>query len=514
MSSLLANSSIAWAALVIVLLPLLIIGSSEFEERLRQRDSPFQPSITIVRVWLVPVFTLWMLSRALLGLDRGNLVVRLLASAVLLAGAAAALSALRVAVANLVARSRSGDRRQVPRLLLAMPRLLVILATAWFLIAEVWGVDLSAALTALGVTSLVISLALQPTLSSIASGFTLLADQPFGPGDWIEADGVEGHVVDVNWRSTRIKDRNGDLVVIPNGLLANATITNYDEPGRLHRVVVPVQIERTAPPTAAKAMLEDAARSTPGVLEDPPPFARVVQIADPVVDYQTYMWIDDYAIAPRVKADFGSLVWYLSYRHGVPLPNPAQDLYLFDGAKTALDGRITSADLRQHILQSPLLEELDDEVLDVLANAGSIGSYQQGEIIAQGAQQGLMLLHRGQARLVLHRPGAEDLFVLDLEPGEVFGALDEPIQHEWPAMIVAATDCEIVSFPRDAASRALASATDLADAFDQLSLSRRRRTDRVIRRALRDMAPGAGSAAGEAEAPPTSPAGGGDEVSP
>ena len=74
--------------------------------------------------------------------------------------------------------------------------------------------------------------------------------------------------------------------MIPNGQLAKATITNYDQPNRLHRVKVPVQIERTAPPTAAKEMLLDAARSTPGVLEDPPPFARVTQIADPVVDYE------------------------------------------------------------------------------------------------------------------------------------------------------------------------------------------------------------------------------------
>ena len=48
--------------------------------------------------------------------------------------------------------------------------------------------SIDAALTALGVTSLVISFALQDTLSGIASGFTLLADQPFSPGDWIIGD--------------------------------------------------------------------------------------------------------------------------------------------------------------------------------------------------------------------------------------------------------------------------------------------------------------------------------------
>jgi small-conductance mechanosensitive channel len=371
MSDLFPDSSGAWAALIIVVLPLLIIGTGEVEERLRQRDSKFQPSVSTVRVWVVPLLTLWILARVLLDVASDNLFMRVLGSAVLLAGTSAALSALRVVVADLADRPRRTGRRPIPRLLLAMPRLLLILASLSFLIAGVWGVDLSAALTALGVTSLVVSFALQDTLSGIASGFTLLADQPFSPGDWIESDEVEGRVIDVNWRATRVQDRNGDLVVIPNGQLANATITNYDRPRRLHRVKVPVQIERSAPPTAAIEMLIDSARSTPGVVSDPAPFARVTQIADPVVDYEASMWIEDYTIAPQVKADFGALVWYLSYRHDVPLPNPAQDLYLFDGAKTAIESQITSADIRRRLVDAPMTGDLDDDTLDQLASRRS-----------------------------------------------------------------------------------------------------------------------------------------------
>ncbi len=288
--------------------------------------------------------------RALFDVDRTNVFLRFLGTAMLLAVAAAVLSAFGVLVTRIADRPRRSGKRAVPRLLLAVPRLAVILVTAWLLLAGIWGVDLSAALTALGVTSLVVSFALQDTLGGIASGFTLLADQPFSAGDWVMSEDVEGRVIDVNWRSTRIEDRNGDLVVIPNGQLSKATIVNYDQPTRLHRVMVPVQIERSAPPTAAKAMLIEAARSTAGVVSDPPPFVFVTNIADPVVDYQAYMWIDDYSIRPRVQADFAALVWYLSYRHGVPLPNPAQDLYLFDGNASALASQVSSADVRRALL--------------------------------------------------------------------------------------------------------------------------------------------------------------------
>ena len=483
------DSSAAWAALIIIVLPLLIIGSAEVEERLRQSDSPYQPAIGTLRVWVVPLLTVWVLARALLDVTDDNLFIQLLGSAVLLATAVAALSAFRVVATELADRPRRTGRRPIPRLLLALPRLLLIITTAWLLIAGVWGVDLSALLTALGVSSLVISLALQDTLSGIASGFTLLADQPFSTGDWIESNDIEGRVIDVNWRATRIQDRNGDLVVIPNGQLATATIVNFDQPSRLHRVKVSVQIERSAPPTAAIAMLVDAARSTPGVVQDPPPFARVTQIADPVVDYQASMWIEDYSLAPQVEADFGALVWYISYRHDVPLPNPAQDVYVFDGAKAAVEAQVTTAEVRRRIADIPLVAALDDDALDKLAAVASIGQYRSGEtIIEEGTQHDLLLMHAGRARLVLRRENAEDLNVVDIEAGEAFGVLSEsPVSDR--ALVVAITDCEVLRIPPEGSGRAIAIAPDLADVLDQLAATRRRRIERALRRSGREVDP-------------------------
>ncbi len=489
MSDLFVDSSAAWAALIIIVLPLLIIGSAEVEERLRQRDSPYQPAVGTLRIWVVPLVTVWVLARALLDVADDNLFIQLLGSAVVLAAAVSALSAFRVVVTELADRPRRTGRRPIPRLLLALPRLLLIIATAWLLIAGVWGVDLSALLTALGVTSLVISLALQDTLSGIASGFTLLADQPFSTGDWIESNDIEGRVIDVNWRATRIEDRNGDLVVIPNGQLATATIVNFDQPSRLHRVKVSVQIERSAPPTAAIAMLVDAARSTPGVVQDPPPFARVTQIADPVVDYQASMWIEDYSLAPQVEADFGALVWYISYRHDVPLPNPAQDVYVFDGAKAAVEAQVTTAEVRRRIADIPLVAALDDDALDKLAAVASIGQYRSGEtIIEEGTQHDLLLMHAGRARLVLRRENAEDLNVVDIEAGEAFGVLSEsPVSDR--ALVVAITDCEVLRIPPEGSGRAIAIAPDLADVLDQLAATRRRRIERALRRSGREVDP-------------------------
>lgn len=486
MSDLFRDPGTGWAALLVVVLPLVIIGVGEVEERLRQRDSEFRRAVAIVRTWVVPLFAAWAIVRALFDTTEYEVVVQLLASAGVVAAGTAALAAVAVLVTRVAERPRSDGQRSVPRLLLALPRLGVIIVITWVLVAGVWNVDLSAAMTALGVTSLVISFALQDTLSGLASGFLLLSDRPFQPGDWIRVGDLEGRVVDINWRSSRIQNRDGDLVIVPNGQLAGATIVNYDEPDRFHRVVVQLQVAFVNPPTSAKEMLLSAARATPGVLEEPAPRVRVVRVDDPLMGYEVDLWIEDYAIAPAVKSDFGSLVWYHSHRLDVPLPSPAQDLYLYDGVQAGAAGRPDRSALRRRLQTSVLFDELDDDALDELAAAAEAKRYALGESVsASTGAAGLYVLWSGSARIVVQAGEADFVHVLDLEPGDVFGLFDEPSDGQPERAVVAQTDCEVVVVEADTATGVISRDPTLSRVLDQLAAVRRRRVDRALRRVSR-----------------------------
>jgi small-conductance mechanosensitive channel/CRP-like cAMP-binding protein len=480
-SDLFRDPTAGWAALLVVLLPLVIIGIGELEERLRQRDSSLQRPVGIVRNWVLPLFAVWALVRVLFDPADDNIANQFVGTLLILAFASAALAAMAIVVGRVRDRPRDG-RRSVPRLVLAFPRLIVVMVIGWLLIAGIWNVDLSAALTALGVTSLIVSFALQDTLGGLASGFTLLADQPFQVGDWIRADAVEGRVVDINWRSSRIQTRNGDLVVVPNGQLADATITNFDEPTRLHRVVVPVQVAYANAPSNAKDMLLAAARSTPGVLADPPPAALVVQVDDPLMGYEVHLWIADYTIVPQVTSDFGSLVWYHSHRRGVPLPSPAQDLYLWDGVRTAESGRRDHGSVLTGLRRSPLLDELDDDQLDQLAGATTPGRFSRGETILTPDSDDVVLLEEGTARYVLRLDDGRTETVLELSGGDVAAALDRADTGGRDIELIATTDCDVLSLPADVAGGVISRSPALSSALDQLASGRRRRVQRLLRR--------------------------------
>ena len=482
-----AGSNPTWALIVIVIIPAAIIAAAELDERLRQRESALRPALITVRTWALPFFAIWALLVPVIGSERESLVVRIIASGLVLALAAAALGVLRVIIEDIRRRAQSGERGGAPDLLLALPRIATIIAAGWILIDTVWGIDLSAALTALGVTSLVVSFALQDTLSGLASGILLLGDRPFQPGDWISSGDVDGIVVDINWRTTRIRDRDGDMLIVPNSQLAGSTVVNHTSPDPVTRVVVEVQIAFTNPPTLAKEMLLDAARGTPGVLEDPPPDVRVVQIDDPLMGYEVQLWVDDFAIGPRVKSDFGSLVWYQSHRHAVPLPSPAQDLYLYDAATTPADREFTMAEVRLGLQRSPLLASLADADIDRLAVATVPSRFAAGETIVDSrtSSPSIAVVVEGRAVLVLVEPGEPDATVAELGEGDLLGLTDDTGGRV--LVVRAVTDCEVLSVEAEAAAEIGSRNADVADAFDRTSSIRRRRVDRIIeRRSLAD----------------------------
>ena len=91
------------------------------------------------------------------------------------------------------------------------------------------GTALTASLTALGLSGIIVGLAAQTTLADIITGIVLLIDRPFRIGDRIRIEKLDtwGDVIEIGWRSTRILTRDNRLVTIPNSIIGTDMITNY-----------------------------------------------------------------------------------------------------------------------------------------------------------------------------------------------------------------------------------------------------------------------------------------------
>ena len=94
-------------------------------------------------------------------------------------------------------------------------------------VAREWNYDISAFIASLSIGSLAVAFAAKDALANVFGSMIILLDKPFKIGDWIKANGIEGIVESVSFRSTCIRTFPQELVYIPNSLLSNTPITNY-----------------------------------------------------------------------------------------------------------------------------------------------------------------------------------------------------------------------------------------------------------------------------------------------
>ncbi len=152
---------------------------------------------------------------------------------------------------------------------------LVGLALDAILVSDAFGISLAPALTALGVGSLAVALALQDTLSNFFSGLYLAVDKPVRPGDFVRVDpSYDGYVESIGWRSTRLRTLGNNFIIIPNTTLSKAIITNYTLPTALVASSVRVDVTGDADIDRVEdALTDEALRSldVPGIAEAPAP---------------------------------------------------------------------------------------------------------------------------------------------------------------------------------------------------------------------------------------------------
>jgi small-conductance mechanosensitive channel len=234
-----------------------------------------------VRRFILPVLLVGALHLTLSALDLPrnlHAVVTQLLSVINLALALYLIAQVALGLlARLTARTEAGRRVSSEVLTLSRMALLVIFGA---LLLDNLGIHLTALLTTLGIGSLALALALQDTLSNFFAGLYLRADHPVRPGDYIRVDtGDEGTVMQIGWRSTRLRTLANNIVVLPNDRLAKAVVTNYQLPDPRVSFDVQVTVPYDTDLARVEELLLDAAKragaEASGIITDPPPGVRL-----------------------------------------------------------------------------------------------------------------------------------------------------------------------------------------------------------------------------------------------
>ncbi|MFI7498592.1 mechanosensitive ion channel family protein [Streptomyces sp. NPDC049687] len=246
------------------------------------------------------------------------------------------LSAARV-IAGLVqalTQSRSGVAGSAT-IFVNITRVLV-LAIGFLVVLQTLGISIAPMLTALGVGGLAVALALQDTLANLFAGIHILASKTVQPGDYIKlSSGEEGYVEDINWRQTTVRALSNNLIVIPNGQLAKANMTNFMRPEQQLTILVQVgvaydsdleHVERVTMDVVAEVMT-----GITGAVPDHEPAVRFHTFGDSRIGFTVILGVGEFSDQYRIKHEFIKRLHKRYRDEGIRIPAPARNVSLQQG---------------------------------------------------------------------------------------------------------------------------------------------------------------------------------------
>lgn len=222
----------------------------------------------------------------------------------------------------------------------------VFAAMAIMIVLDNLGISLTAVWTTLGVGSVAVALALQDTLSNFFAGVYVRLDNPVHIGDYIKlGSGEEGFVVQMGWRSARVRTLANNIVVVPNAKLSSSILTNYSLPEPQMSLLIPVSVGYESDPDQVERVLVEeatqAADHVEGLLKDPAPFVRFIPgFGDSSLDFTLICRVSSFVDQYLAQHDIRKRILARFRQEGISIPFPQRDVHVYpaQAAAAASDG--------------------------------------------------------------------------------------------------------------------------------------------------------------------------------
>ena len=188
------------------------------------------------------------------------------------------------------------------------------------------GVQTTSLIAIMGAAGLAVGLALQGSLSNFAAGVLIVMFRPYKVGDWVEAAGISGSVVQVQILTTILKTGDNKQIVVPNSAIMSSIITNYSA-NETRRVDLTVGVSYDDDLDKVRSTLEALVAADERILDDPACTIAVSELADSSVNFVVRPWVKtaDYW---GVYFDLTEAIKKRFDEEGISFPYPQQDVHL------------------------------------------------------------------------------------------------------------------------------------------------------------------------------------------
>jgi branched-chain amino acid transport system substrate-binding protein len=206
------------------------------------------------------------------------------------------------------------NKHSAPRIIRNFATFIIYLIAFIGIVAFVFEQEITKILATGGLFAMIIGFAVQMNISNLISGIAINLEDPFRIGDWVKIGNAEGKVVDITWRSTRIKTAENCIFSVPNSTATESFIANFNYPDDINWLTVTPHIDPLADPQKVKKILIDAVLSATNILQTPEPYVIYQGLTEWASDYQVFFSIKDFANKHQELEDVWKRIWkHLEY---------------------------------------------------------------------------------------------------------------------------------------------------------------------------------------------------------
>ncbi|MEL6493270.1 MAG: mechanosensitive ion channel domain-containing protein [Cyanobacteria bacterium J06634_6] len=196
------------------------------------------------------------------------------------------------------------------------------------------GIETTSLVAAIGAAGLAIGLALQGSLTNFAAGIIIIIFRPFHVGDWVEADGYSGYILEIELLTTTLKTLDNRTVIIPNGNLTDGDLVNYSTQGTL-RLDLVVGVDYSTDIDRVKAIFMEVLTANSRVLESPAPSVGLLEMAASSLNFAVRPWVESKDYLPLSLSLQEEIKKRLD-QEGINIPFPQRDVHLIKASEDAL----------------------------------------------------------------------------------------------------------------------------------------------------------------------------------
>lgn len=344
--------------------------------------------------------------------------------------------------------ARNVGSTKIPKLFVDLLNMLLLVIVLLFLLNKVFNKPVTGILAASGALGVIIGLSMQRILADIFTGVAINMDRTVNLGDWVEYEGpgsekVIGQVKEINWRALKLQTYSNNFVVIPNGLLANTSITNLSTPSPKSMFDVELTLDFEVPSPRVFTLLEASVVSIKEILEQPKPQVLIDSVTDRGVKYIIRFWVDisKVNITKAKHLVYASAIQHI-HQSGLSLSYAKHDLYYRRMPKRQLDRH---RDIKPLLMRVPLFKMLNKSELEIIHKGIKEVSVKEGESIVEAGTAGssMFIVVEGVLHVYVDKVSnsiVRRIKVNQLIPGDFFGEMSLLTGEPRSATITSRTD--------------------------------------------------------------------------